>query len=272
LSKIYIFCVKHDENLLALYQESYFLGFECVAIYFKDIKDDKNFKSIMDTIGVNDYIIILHYPFGSDSLNNFISHFNYKKCLNSKAFQQTHIGNKLYQQNQVFQSDQSIAIATYPKSHFTRELPLPLIAKPWGGSCGQGVKLITDYNSLKDLSNNYIIQPYIPNDGDWRVVVVKGEPISAIKRLGKIDQPTNNIATGSFAVAETNEKTLKEIYRIATIASHSMSFDYVGVDVIKHIENDQYYFLETNERPTFETSQILTGTNIAKQIILTLVE
>lgn len=32
-------------------------------------------------------------------------------------------------------------------------------------------------------------------------------------------------------------------------------------------ETDNYYFLESNERATFETSQLLTGTNIAQEII-----
>lgn len=267
-SKVFIFCNKHDENLLALYQECFFMGIECIPVYIGKV----NLNLVKSLISNNDYIIILHFPGGSHLLQKFISQFLPKKCLNSKSYSQQKIGEKPYQQQQVYKTDPNLTITTYSKTNFLNNLPLPLIAKPFGGSCGAGVKLISNYDQITLLDNNYIIQPYIPNDGDWRVVVVGGKAISAIKRLGKIGQATNNIATGSFAVAETDNNVLKHIFPIAEIASESMNFDYVGVDIIKNIETNTYYFLETNERATFETSQILTGVNIAKKIIERLVE
>jgi len=272
LSKIYIFCDRHDENLLALYQECYFLGFECIAIYFQNIKNDDSLKLIIDTITISDYIIILHFPFPSGYLSWFISRFQYKKCLNSSAFKQINIGNKIYQQIQVQKKDNTVNIPTYLVENLSSDCIFPLIAKPQNGSCGQGVQLINNHQDIEKLPKHFIIQPYIPNDGDWRVVVIDKKPVSAIKRVGRIGQATNNIATGSFALQETNTTILTKIFYIATLAAEAMSFDYVGVDVIKNIYNDQYYFLETNERPTFETSQILTGVNIAKEIINILVK
>lgn len=267
-TKIYIFSNKHDENLLALYQECLDLNIECIPLYFKNL----NLDAVKTIITKNDYILILHFPFGSEALKSFISQFSYKKCLNGQAFQQESIGNKLYQQSQVKKTNPELTILTYKKNEFYNNISPPLIAKPCDATCGMGVKLITNYSQITLLDHKYIIQPYIPNDGDWRVVVVGGKAVSAIKRLGKIGQATNNIATGSFAIAEKNQYILNKIFPISEIAANNMGFDYVGVDIIKNLDTNKYYFLETNERPTFETSQILTGVNIAKSIIQTLIQ
>ena len=90
--------------------------------------------------------------------------------------------------------------------------------------------------------------------------------------MGKIGQATNNIATGNFAIKETNKSILENINDIAEKSAKTMGFDYVGIDIIKDLDTNKYYFLESNERPTFETSQILTGINIAQKIILELIK
>lgn len=266
--KFFIFYAKHDENLMALNQECFRMGIQCIPINIQNV----NIDSIKSLMSDDDYIMVLHFNLGSHLLHQFLSQFTYKKCLNFEAFSQCQIGEKTYQQIQVGKLDESLTIPTYTATSLPNDLPLPLIAKPLAGSCGDGVRLITKYDQINLLQKNYIIQPYIPNNGDWRVVVVGGKAVSAIKRLGKVGQATNNIATGSFAVAETDNNVLNDIFSIAEVASRSMRFDYVGVDIIKNIETENYYFLETNERATFETSQILTGINIAKYIIETLVK
>lgn len=269
MSKIHIVCNRHDENLLSLYQEALNLGYEVVPFYHK--KYDDSFERLYEKVSIDDYVIVLHTNFGSELLHNLVSRINCKRFLNSIPYKNSLIGNKLFQQNRVKEFDESITIPTYTKQN-TTELPEPFIAKPIDGSCGGGVLLLNDKSVIKDAPENYIFQPYIPNDGDWRVVVVGGKAVSAIKRLGKIGQATNNIATGSFAIKENNTSILDKIYSIAESVSQHMKFDYVGIDVIRDSTNDKYYFLESNERPTFETSQILTGKNIAQEIIKELVK
>lgn len=270
-SKLYVFCTRHDENLLALHQEAYILGIELIPIYINKI-DTNTWHTLLQIITNNDYLIVLGFPFGSNNLSDFLSQFQYKKCLNNNAFKQKKIGSKLYQQQKIQQKYTAYHIPTCTVEYLDQKLSFPLICKPDDGSCGQNVKLIHSTNDISDVPDNYIFQPFIPNDGDWRVVVVNNKAISAIKRLGKVGQTTNNIATGNFAVAEKDSNVLQEIYTVAEIASKTMGFDYVGVDVIKDINTNKYYFLESNERPTFETSQILTGVNIAKKIIDSLIE
>ena len=130
-SKVFIFCNKHDENLLALYQECLLMGTECVPIYIRNT----NFDLAKSLISNNDYILVLHFPWGSHLLQQFISQFVYKKCLNSQPFSQQRIGEKLYQQQQVYKIDPDLTIITHTKTNFLNNLPLPLIAKPLGGTC-----------------------------------------------------------------------------------------------------------------------------------------
>lgn len=266
MSKIFVICNRHDENLLSLYQEGLRLGCEVIPFYHKHLNE--SFKALYNEISSNDYVMILHTSFGSEHIHNIIRQINCKKFLNKEVFlNEPLIGNKTVQQKLVGLYNSNIIIDTYNKNNIPVNIKIPFIAKPNHGSCGQGIFLIHDILFTQDAPDHYIFQPYIKNDGDWRVIVVGGKSISAIKRLGQIGQTTNNIATGNFAVAETNISVLDEIYPIAESVAKSMNFDYVGIDIIKNIETNKYYFLESNERPTFETSQILTGINISKLIL-----
>lgn len=270
MSIIYIICNRHDENLLSLHQEANSLGYSVIPFYHKGY--DISFHELYKLVTPDDYVMILHTSFGSELLHDIISHTNCKRFLNSIPYQNNMIGNKLFQQNTINRFDPSITIPTYTKQDISELKTVPFIAKPSDGSCGSGVLLLTNQSNIINMPSNYIFQPYIPNDGDWRVVVVGNKSISAIKRLGKIGQATNNIATGSFAKKETDFNILNEIYPIAESVSKYLRFDYVGIDIIRDSNSGKYYFLESNERPTFETSQILTGKNIAHEIIKELVK
>ncbi len=265
-NKIYVICSRHDENLLSLYQEASYLGYEIIPFYANLF--DKKFDTFYSTITEDDYVIVLHINFGSENLHKIVKNTKCKYFLNYKPFSHSLIGNKIYQQNQIKKIDPSLVIETFTKNDISLLKNSLFIAKPSEGSCGNGVALLNNKSLCVNAPEHYIYQRYIKNDGDWRVIVIGGKAVSAIKRLGKIGQATNNIATGSFAMKEDNPLVLEKIYPIAETASLSMEFDYVGIDIIKDLETDQYYFLESNERPTFETSQILTGVNISQKIIL----
>jgi glutathione synthase/RimK-type ligase-like ATP-grasp enzyme len=56
---------------------------------------------------------------------------------------------------------------------------------------------------------------------------------------------------------------LERVFEVAEAAAAALEFDYVGIDVIRDLDDDGFLFLEANERATFETSQLLTGINTA---------
>jgi glutathione synthase/RimK-type ligase-like ATP-grasp enzyme len=267
-NKIFVICLKHDENLLSLYQEAYYLDYEVIPLYINRLENV--IKSLDNIITINDHVMVLHTNFGSDVVHHLAQNIKCKRFLNKLAFNHILIGNKQYQQEQVAILNPSIVIKTYNKKTINQSISMPVIAKPTDGSCGKGIVLLSDIESVLKTPDNYIFQPFIKNDGDWRVIVIGGKSVSAIKRLGNTNKVTNNLATGSFALKENDPQILESIYKVAESAANSLNFDYVGIDVIKDINTGQYYFLESNERPTFETSQILTGVNIAQKIILEL--
>jgi hypothetical protein len=270
MSKIYVICTKHDENLLSLHQEASYLNHQVIPVYTTEY-NEKLVDTLRKNITLEDYVMILHVNFGTPVIPNLINSFECKRFLNRNSFiNYPYLGDKWFQQYQVSTVDNSIVIPTFYKDNVDLSYSDVWIAKPSTGSCGNGIGIIKseDIKPHYDyIPQTYLLQPYIKNDGDWRVVVVGGKCISAIKRLRNPNHITNNIATGSFAIKEENSLVLEQIYSVAEKASVVMEFDYVGIDVIKDLTTNKYYFLESNERPTFETSQILTGINISRQII-----
>lgn len=272
ISKIHVICNRHDESLISLYQESLFLEYPVVPHYHN--KNHPSLDSLKTSVAKEDYLMLLHTHYGAEAIYDIIKDIDCKKILNFSTLKNMSIGDKLFQQRSIKELNNSLHIETHTNLYDIDITNFPLIAKPRYGSNGNGVVLLKNKEPVPTVTDNvnYIFQRYIKNDGDWRVVVVGGRAISGIKRLGRFGQVANNIAKGSFAVVEKDDKVLDSIFNVAETAARHFKFDYVGIDVIQDKETDNYYFLESNERATFETSQLLTGTNIAQEIIKELVK
>lgn len=267
--KIWVISGRHCENLISLYQECYFKKIDFEAYYI----NINNYSHFIKSVKREDCVFIIHYDFKSNYGNLLYKLSNELDCrrfVNKNSYKYLNISDKRFQQDKVRVNYDEITIPTFYLNEIKDEINdsyFPFIAKPPDGSLGVGVKLIKDSSELDKIKDNDVIQPYIKNDGDWRVVVINGKSVSAIKRIPKKDNFLNNIAQGCFAVKEIDKNILENIYNIAEIASKELEYDYVGVDVIYDLNNKKYLFLEANSLPTFETSQILTGVNISGKII-----
>jgi len=148
----------------------------------------------------------------------------------------------------------------------------PLIAKPYSDSQGFGV---TKINNLQDFEAfirlyNYqvLVQPYIKNDGDYRVYIVKGEILGIIKRTSNdTSEFRNNISTGAKATnADLPDKVKAWCLNIAKI----MNLDVSGVDVIQDLDSGEFFILEINSNPGhvgfFEATNINPMEEIVKHI------
>jgi hypothetical protein len=263
MEKIWVIAGKHDESLLALYQSCINYGLECLPAYLYSWETYEQFKSLVQK---NDSIIFLHSSGGTEVFRKIGTEIDCKKILNKKIMQNYEICKKSYQQKVVSETYPDLVIPTYT-TEFPDDLEFPVFIKPDSGSCGEGARLAYNVNEL-NLQLHEIAQPYIKNSGDWRVIVIGGKAVSAIKRLpSKAGYITNNISTGSFAIVETDKEVLDNIYKIAESISNIFGFDYVGIDIIYDTQNEKYLFLEVNEMPTFEASQMLSGINISNLII-----
>lgn len=151
-------------------------------------------------------------------------------------------------------------------------LKLPIIAKPNAGSRGEGIVIIENETSLGELTNmrKLIFQHYIPNNCDWRVIVVGGTPLGAIKRVAAAGCRINNISRGAKAYNETDETIRKALFNISTKVASAFALTYCGVDIIKDTKTESYYFMEVNTAPQWLTSEgfeAKTGVDVGDTIM-----
>jgi glutathione synthase/RimK-type ligase-like ATP-grasp enzyme len=132
------------------------------------------------------------------------------------------------------------------------------VSKPKKGSMGINVNLLC---SKEGITDDYIFQPLIRNNGDWRVVVINNKAVSMIMRKGF--GFLNNLAQGALGWSEWDN----EAAYLAEEATKALDIEYAGVDIIKCLDTGKYYFLESNSTSTFDTSQVLTRIDIAEKLV-----
>jgi hypothetical protein len=126
---------------------------------------------------------------------------------------------------------------------------------------GAGVFLV---KNKKDLINKFkfntqplLIQKFIENDGDFRIIVFKNKFLLSSKRLKtQEDEFRNNVALGGMII---NEKPPKEVIEMCETISNSINFcDVLGFDVIQDKNTGKYYIMEINTGPHFFSFSVLT--------------
>ncbi|MEF3691955.1 MAG: DUF3541 domain-containing protein [Candidatus Moraniibacteriota bacterium] len=152
-------------------------------------------------------------------------------------------------------------------------LKIPFIKKPNLGSKGFGVELVSDIEDLNKFDNEEeikknIFQNFIKNDGDYRVLVIGGRPIGAIKRIGKEGSFVNNVSMGGQAVAVEDEKLKSELFQIASQVAAVFNLGFCGVDIIRDSDSNELFFLELNTVPQWEGFQKSTGINVARELLM----
>lgn len=264
MGQIVILRKSHDLSILALHQELTFA--DCEPVVMAVNKLESSDIETLSGLSSEDVVFLLSTDLPSSRLPDLVGHVSCRYFVNATPFRCEKIGDKRYQQGVVARVAPQYAIETHSIGSVDgAKLQFPVLVKPPDGTCGRGVRLLDNAEDFRRSTNSsLIVQPFIRNDGDWRVVVIDGKAVSAIKRVGRIGQVTNNIATGSYAIAERNPAVLERVFEVAEAAAAALEFDYVGIDVIRDLDDGGFYFLEANERATFETSQLLTGINIAE--------
>lgn len=148
-------------------------------------------------------------------------------------------------------------IFTLDKSLLREKTNLPAIIKASAASRGENNHLIkTDDELYAVLSgdgiNTFIVQPFIPNDCDFRVICMGGEPKLILKRSRSQSSKThlNNVSQGASAewvdIDGADEQLLTISKKICKIMKRELS----GIDFIKDPSSDSgYACLEVNAIP-----------------------
>lgn len=186
-----------------------------------------------------------------------------------KSFQQEYVQKKTKTIQCIptftFQSLQEVKAAIQDGT-----LRYPFIQKPNKGSKGEGVEMIRSEEDcdrvVKDVGRQ-VYQNFIKNSGDYRVFILGGRMLGAVKRTASDGGHLNNISQGGTAEQTTDPKILARLRRIGTTVASIFELALCGVDVIYDEASGEYFFLEVNTVPQWKGFQEATGIDVAGEIV-----
>jgi len=157
----------------------------------------------------------------------------------------------------------------------------PVILKGSGGDRGTRVfkadnleqleKLVRDLRKTEtDEGKRYMLQEFIPNDGDYRVLVLGEKVLGVMKRSSqdKKEFRNNYSAGGSVEIANLPE----EIKQLAVKAAKVCGLAVAGVDVaFRDFDTTKPVIWEVNKGPQFKGFMKATGIDVPAEIVKFLV-
>lgn len=143
-----------------------------------------------------------------------------------------------------------------------------LVIKPLFGSQGKGVRLIEERQQFalpqdQFVDGVYYLQEKIdcgPHQHDYRVFVVNGEPIAAMRRQG--DNWLHNVARG----ARCTPCHEADVIEIGVKAAQAIGIHYAGVDVMRD-QHGKLWVIEVNSIPAWRGLQSITEFEIADVLV-----
>jgi RimK family alpha-L-glutamate ligase len=204
-------------------------------------------------------------------------HENNIAVVNKGIFQDPYFISKIYQTYKVSRNNilapKTITQTNASYKKLVAALELPFILKSAVGACGSKVYLVKNEEEYIEAKNELIgdellYQKFIPNDGDYRIHVIGGKAMCAYKRVPCGDNFRANVSLGGEMEKIEDQDLLSKIFKISEKVSKSLEgAEIIGVDLMKHKETDEIYFIETNELPGIKMVHEITGVNIADKMV-----
>jgi glutathione synthase/RimK-type ligase-like ATP-grasp enzyme len=156
----------------------------------------------------------------------------------------------------------------------TLEWEFPCVMKAVHGSHGNYNYVVHSFDDVRshlgeDPENRFVLQRFIPNDGDYRVLII-GDEVLVIGRSAVGDSHLNNTSQGGEAVlipvGELPAHVVEDSRKIMKYSGMTIA----GVDVIVNKNTGEYSFLEVNAQPQLQTGafidqkEILMGKLLSK--------
>ena len=143
-----------------------------------------------------------------------------------------------------------------------------LISKPLFGSQGEGLRRIEKMTDLFWLTSShgiFYLQRFISSSeqgfSDWRVFVINGRVIGAMRRHGVCW--LNNVARGARCEAIEPHAVM---YELALKATAALRMDYAGVDIIRD-KQGEYTIVEVNSIPAWKGLQSVCDVDVAELLV-----
>lgn len=218
-------------------------------------------------IAKNDFVQFKNWVFEPELSSVVAMHLQANKVafFNSEVLVRTALG-KLSQMVQLAQAGIAVPDTLYAKPHHMQKLlhdlptgfSLPCILKSSRGSRGDDNYLIknpTDATEvLANTKTDYIVQNFIPNNGDYRLLFVGvDESPMVFLRKGEGDTHLNNTSKGGSGSMVRPDSLPEGVLAMAGRAAEVLQREISGVDVIINKQTNQAYILEVNTTPALAT-------------------
>lgn len=149
------------------------------------------------------------------------------------------------------------------------ELGGDVVVKPLFGAEGRGLLRVDDpdlayrtFKALEQCHYVYYLQRYIPHGReDYRVFVVGGEAVGAMRRVG--NGWKTNVSLGARPEACPMDPLLRDL---AVRAARAFEADYLGVDILPH-EDGGVSVIEVNAIPAWTGLKQATGVDAADVLV-----
>ncbi|NIB98490.1 RimK family alpha-L-glutamate ligase [Halobacterium sp. R2-5] len=139
----------------------------------------------------------------------------------------------------------------------------PVVVKPNSTTRGVGVAKVHDADSLSGVTDylelvhdyratgdkSYLVQEFLPDAADYRVMVLAGEVVGAVRRSAP-EGWKHNVHRGADAAGVELPEELREL---AVDAASALDIDFLGVDLL--VTDERAVVNETNARPTIDDEE-----------------
>jgi tetrahydromethanopterin:alpha-L-glutamate ligase len=151
-----------------------------------------------------------------------------------------------------------------------------LVVKPLFGSQGKGLQRVGLVDGLHqplpslDAGMVYLqrfIEPISTPGFDWRVLVIGGRAVSAMRRISQ--HWVHNVAQGARGEAAP---LTDELASLAERAARALDMDYAGVDLMPSASGAPIQVIEVNGVAAWQGLQRVSHFNIARAIVADLLE
>lgn len=138
----------------------------------------------------------------------------------------------------------------------------PVIVKDPFSDRGEGVKLISNKEELKYFfllnKGMCLIQKFIPNDGEYRVITVKNK----VQLIAKKD-PITKVSKKNIDDRKSKKGNLPgDVIKMCEDISKHMLSDIIGLDIIQDKNTKKYYVIETNASPHYCMFSVVADVSI----------
>jgi len=140
----------------------------------------------------------------------------------------------------------------------------PCIMKAKHGSHGDDNYVVHSLEEVRTISQDYadkafVLQRFVPNDGDYRILIVGDETI-VIGRSAQEGTHLNNTSKGGVATEVAVDSLPEEVIEQAKTIAREFKMTIAGVDALQDKTTGKYFFLEVNAQP-----QLMSGAFIEKK-------